>query len=332
MGIQNTLRTSVDVAGSFDRRADFRAGLAMVACTQRPCPRCSSSLVPPDEPQGKCCFRYRPDHCYDGTPHNLEVEASKGSGYIDCFRGTDLRRTHITCGAWVVTMICGTSLGSYSTYFFQQAGLSVTYSFRLSLGLYGIGAVGTVLSWILLNLFGRRTLYLSGLSTIFIFLLSIGFSSLAGKTNVAAQWAISSILLAMVFAYNCAVGPVSYTLVTEMPSTRLKTKTVVLARSSYILLAIITNTITPRMLNPTAWDWGAKSAFFWSGSCAICLVWVFFMVPEPKGRTYGELDILFKERVPTRKFKDMSISPALNAEADKTSILVHDIGDKLQSS
>lgn len=115
-------------------------------------------------------------------------------------------------------------------------------------------------------------------------------------------------LLIMTFVYNSAVGPICYTLVTEIPSTRLKTKTVVLARSFYIVFAIVTNTITPLMLNPTAWNWGAKSGFFWAGSCALCLVWTFFVVPEPKGRTYGELDIFFKEKVPTRKFKTTSVS------------------------
>lgn len=239
--------------------------------------------------------------------NKIEEETSRGSGYIDCFRATDLRRTHITCGAWVVTMICGTSLSSYSTYFFEQAGLSVTHAFSLSLGLYAIGAVGTILSWILVMLFGRRILYLTGLSMILTVLLVIGFASLAKGDNSAAQWAIGSMLLIMTFVYNSAVGPVCYTLVTEIPSTRLKTKTVVLARSFYIVFAIVTNTITPLMLNPTAWNWGAKSGFFWAGSCALCLVWTFFVVPEPKGRTYGELDIFFKEKVPTRKFKTTSV-------------------------
>ncbi len=57
------------------------------------------------------------------------------------------------------------------------------------------------------------------------------------------------------------------------------------------------------MLNPTAWNWGAKSGFFWFGWTFLCLVWTFFRLPEPKGRTYGELDILFENRVSARKFK-----------------------------
>jgi len=32
------------------------------------------------------------------------------------------------------------------------------------------------------------------------------------------------------------------------------------------------------------------------------MVWTFFRLPEVKGRTYEELDILFEDRVSARKF------------------------------
>ena len=56
------------------------------------------------------------------------------------------------------------------------------------------------------------------------------------------------------------------------------------------------------MLNPTAWNWGAKTGFFWAGICGLLFAWTFFRLPEPKGRTYGELDILFENKVSARKF------------------------------
>jgi SP family general alpha glucoside:H+ symporter-like MFS transporter len=42
--------------------------------------------------------------------------------------------------------------------------------------------------------------------------------------------------------------------------------------------------------------------FFWMGTAAITLVWAFFRLAETKGRTFEELDIMFGDRVPTRKF------------------------------
>jgi len=42
--------------------------------------------------------------------------------------------------------------------------------------------------------------------------------------------------------------------------------------------------------------------FFWAATAFIIMVWTFFRLPEVKGRTYEELDILFEDRVSARKF------------------------------
>lgn len=175
-------------------------------------------------------------------------------------------------------------------------------SFNMSLGQYALGAVGTISAWFLMGKLGRRTLYLYGQIGMFIFLGVIGSVSFAGRDNVSAQWAIGSLLLIYTFTYNCTVGPVCYSLVCELSSTRLRTKSVVLARNCYNICGIINNIITPAMLNPSEWDWGATSAYFFAGMCFLFGTWTYFRLPEPKGRTYTELDILFEQRVSARKF------------------------------
>lgn len=34
-------------------------------------------------------------------------QISSGTSYLDCFRGIDLRRTEIVCGAWACQQLCG---------------------------------------------------------------------------------------------------------------------------------------------------------------------------------------------------------------------------------
>jgi MFS transporter, SP family, general alpha glucoside:H+ symporter len=63
------------------------------------------------------------------------------------------------------------------------------------------------------------------------------------------------------------------------------------------------------MLNPTAWNWGAKTAFFWAGFCALGTVWTIFRLPEPKGLTYADLGPLFENHVSARKFKEVKVDP-----------------------
>lgn len=47
-----------------------------------------------------------------------------------------------------------------------------------------------------------------------------------------------------------------------------------------------------------------------------CAFWTYFRLPEPKGRTYAELDIRFEQRVSARKFKSTVIDK-LDADVDK---------------
>lgn len=235
--------------------------------------------------------------------HTNEAEKSlvAGTSYIDCFRGVNLRRTEITCAVWAVQNLCGNSFMTYSTYFYQQAGLPTTASFSMSLGLYGIAFVGTLFSWVLMSYLGRRTLYFTGLCILDVVLLVIGIIA-ATSNSSAASWAVGSLLLVFTAVYDMFIGPICYSLVAEIPSTRLRPKTIVLARAVFNCFGIMNGVLTPYMLNPTAWNWKGKTGFFWAGICLLCTVYCFFRLPEPRGKTFGELDILFEKHVGAREF------------------------------
>lgn len=257
--------------------------------------------------------------------NDMEKEFASGTSYTDLFKGTNRRRTEIVCTVWMIQTLCGSTFIGYSTYFFQQAGMAVDNSFTMTLATYAFGAVGTMLSWFLMTKIGRRSLYLYGQITMCVIMLAIGCTSFAGTSNVAAQWGIGAMILVYTFIYDSTVGPVCYSLVSELSSSRLRTKSVVLARNMYNIIGIITNIITPRMLNPTAWDWGAKTGFFWCGTCFICILWTFFRLPEPKGRTYAELDLLFEHGVSARKFKSTIVHPTDTERTSRMSLVVEKV-------
>lgn len=54
-------------------------------------------------------------------------------------------------------------------------------------------------------------------------------------------------------------------------------------------------------------QWKGKTAFFWAGCAAITTVWAYYRLPEARGRTYEELDILFAKGVSARKFASHKI-------------------------
>ncbi|KAJ5761282.1 hypothetical protein N7520_008438 [Penicillium odoratum] len=236
-----------------------------------------------------------------------EMYSNTGTGYMDCFKGVNLRRTEIVSVAWLAQTFCGFGLVSYSVVFLERAGLNQSNSFSFTIGVSGLGWIGTVGSWYLLDHFGRRTLYLAGLTGMFIILTVIGALG-ASTQSTSVSWAIGCLLLILALVYDVTIGPVCFAIVSEVPSTRLKIKSLAIARNTYNTGFIITNILVPHMLSAGSWNWGAKCGFFWAGICALLFIWTFLRLPETAGRTFAEIDALFEHHIPARKFSTTDTS------------------------
>ena len=214
--------------------------------------------------------------------NELEIQQTAGTSYWDCFKGVDLRRTEVTCVTWLIQQTSGSPMIGWATYSMEQAGLSPNNAYSLGVGCSALGFCGTVLSWLLMPHFGRRTLYLWGQAVMFVVLMivgGLGVPALSGSIG----WASGAMLLILTFVYDFTVGPVCYSLVAELPSTRLRIKTVVLSRNVYNVMGIVIGTLQPHFLNPTGWNWRGKTCFFWGGLNLLGLIWTYFRLPEPKG-------------------------------------------------
>ena len=53
--------------------------------------------------------------------YQLEVDISAGARWIDCFKGTDLRRTEIAAWAFMNQSLCGDPFGGQQIYFRESA-------------------------------------------------------------------------------------------------------------------------------------------------------------------------------------------------------------------
>ncbi|RDH27337.1 and other transporter-domain-containing protein [Aspergillus welwitschiae] len=239
----------------------------------------------------------------------LENKITTGASYLDCFKGTDLRRTEIVCMVWAIQNLSGNSFSNYSTYFLEQAGLSTDNAYAFAMGQYGINMVGVFGAWFLMSIgLGRRTLYLYGLCGLCVMLLVMGFLGLVPEEHkTQAALATGCMMIIWALFYQLTVGTVAYSLVAELSTRRLQIKTVVLGRNLYNIVAIVCGVLTPYMLNPGAWDWGNYAGFFWGGICFLCIVYTFFRVPEPNGRSFAELDLLFERGVSARKFAQTQV-------------------------
>lgn len=231
----------------------------------------------------------------------LERAETENASVLECFRGTNLRRTEINCVVWAAQILCGNAILYYSVVFLEAAGFTELQAFDLNISLAACYIVGGVICWLLFPHFGRATIYMSGMTFMFFCLIAIGGLGFASSTQ--SQMAVGILLVVSTLCNMITIGPACYPIVAETPSGRLRYKTIVIGRFVYNLTGIVTNSITPRMLSASAWNWGAKTGLFYAGTNLLCNIWCWFRLPETKDRTFGEIDILFDNRVPARKFK-----------------------------
>lgn len=236
----------------------------------------------------------------------LERRLHKTTTYMDCFKGANLRRTEICAMAYMIQVLCGNPLMGYINYFFTTAGLDTTAAFHMGVGNTAIGFFATCVTWVVLSYFGRRRIYCSGVyfMTLLLFIVAIidCIPDYDNKPNII--WAQGSLLDVWTFFYQLTVGPMTFVIISECSSTKLRTRTIAVATACQALCAIVTTVAVPYMFNPGEGNLRGKIGFVFGGLSLLCGTWAFFRLPETKNRTYEELDIMFERRVPTKQFKD----------------------------
>ncbi|KAI6849743.1 hypothetical protein KC332_g956 [Hortaea werneckii] len=248
----------------------------------------------------------------DMMQHTIRVEAEmkQKATYRALFNKQNLRRTEIVFWVYTSQQMCA-QLMSYIVYFLQEAGLSTSISFEMAMGQYALGTVAVAVSFLLVPRWGRRTFLLVGLGYSALTTFVIGFLGLGGtREHPALANAIGALLIIQYGVFFGTITPITYTIVSEIPTSVLRTKSVALGRSGYNLITIIYGQLIPRMIQESSWDWGGRCGLLWGGIMAIMFVWAFFRVPETKHRTFEEVDLLFANGVGARKFKKAHVDIA----------------------
>lgn len=161
---------------------------------------------------------------------------------------------------------------------------------------------------------------MSGMGILSCLLLIIGIISVSSHAQ-GAKWAAGALCLCWLLTYSLTVGPIAYTIVSETSAIRLRAKSVCLARNAYCIMNIVSSTLETYFMNPTEWDLKGKTAFFWFATSACTFVWAYFRLPEARGRTYEEMDLLFKKGVDARKFSSYQIDAYAGSGDSKLEIL-----------
>jgi hypothetical protein len=104
------------------------------------------------------------------------------------------------------------------------------------------------------------------------------------------------------FVYDCSIGPVEYVLLGEISSTRLRSKTIAVALAVKAVFGIVNSEAMPFMMNSDHANWRGKAAFLFGGLNIFFTLWAYLRIPETRGRTFEEIDLLFERGVRARDF------------------------------
>ncbi|KAJ5274078.1 hypothetical protein N7478_009203 [Penicillium angulare] len=245
---------------------------------------------------------------YAMIERTIEIEAQLGKAptFMDLLKGSDRRRTIITCLVYTSQNFAGNLIANQATYFFEQAGMSTAFSFQLNLITTCLQFVANAGSWFLTAYFCRRTVYLCGLSVNIVFLFLLGICASIPQ-NVHTNYAQACLGVIISFVYAGSQGPISYTIISETSSIRLRPLSTAVGRAAYYFTEIPMIYLSSRMLNTTGWNLAGKCGYVWGGTAVVCWVTAYFFLPELKHRSYRESDILFNRKVPARQFKSTVI-------------------------
>ncbi|KAF3385481.1 Maltose permease MAL61 [Penicillium rolfsii] len=236
----------------------------------------------------------------------IELEKTeKKPNLIELWKGTDRYRTLIVCGVYASQNLTGNLIANQAVFFFKQAGMAENTAFALGLITSALQWIMVMLSWILTTYLGRRTIYVYGQLINCAFLVALGIAaSIGSSTDKAASNAQASLGLIVSVLFCLGPAPASWVIIGETPSVRLRPLTTGIGRGAYYLVNIPCIFLSSYMLNSDKWNLGGKSGYVWAGTAFFCTAMSYIWIPEMKDRSFREIDILFKRKVPARKWKE----------------------------
>jgi len=201
-----------------------------------------------------------------------------------------------------------TFIFQYTTYFFILAGVKQSEAFSFTAIMFALQLVANMLSWYLIERFGRRFLLLTGTTVVLISHFVIGgIGTSSTYTSGPFPKAVVSFMVILTVFYELSLGSAGWAVSGEASTPALRALTQSIAVMASTISAFVIFFTIPYLINPDEANLGPKIYFIYGSFTILVLAFIYFMVPEMKGRKYEELDYMFQHRIPTRKFKGFSM-------------------------
>ncbi|KAL2823846.1 general substrate transporter [Aspergillus cavernicola] len=231
---------------------------------------------------------------------------AKSSSLMDCFRGTNWRRTRIILYCNALSQMIGATFLANAPYFLVMAGMSANNTGMIvEIGL-AFAISSSILTWFALGRYGRRNIILFGVALSCIFFLIMGITS-CFPSNPKALWAIGISLELTWWTMGPTIGP-AMGIAGEVSQVRLRAKSQSVGFAFNYFFSTLWNVVVPYMFNADEGNLGGKLGWIFLATGVISLLVVYFEFPETKDRSYEMLDEMFRQKVSSRRFATWSPS------------------------
>lgn len=163
---------------------------------------------------------------------SLREEADQGT-WADLFKGHNRRRTLIVIGVGFFFQGSGNSFSGHFSGIFVKS-LGTLNPFNITVAQTVITTATAFIGIQLVDRVGRRKMWLSGSTFMFLVLMATGALGINKPVSYRASQGIIATMELYQAAYTATVAPLYYTLITEIPASRLRDKTVRLGATANI--------------------------------------------------------------------------------------------------
>ncbi|KAM0541014.1 hypothetical protein ACHAPJ_013414, partial [Fusarium lateritium] len=221
-------------------------------------------------------------------------EQHAASSIMDCFRGTNLRRTVIAMSVQILQQAQGVSfIQNFIVTFMQQLGFPD--ALQTNMMITGCSFAVHIVTFLTFDKIGRRHSLSWGAIGMAGCMLGTGAATATGETgNFSSTVANASAALLVLWycIYGFTWGPGCWVVAAETGTGQLRERTLFLASMGSFLTSVPINFVNPYVQR----ELDGSITFIYGGFSIIASVWVLFMIPETKDRSLEELDEMFQAR------------------------------------
>lgn len=230
---------------------------------------------------------------------------------------SDFRRLYIGCCIMFFQQFMGcNAMIYYAPTIFTQLGLDGNTSSLLATGVYGIvNTLSTIPAVLLIDKVGRRPLLMSGALGTGISLVIVGAIVGGFGTSLVSQKAAGWAGIAFLYIYDVnfsySFAPIGWVLPSEIFNLGNRSKAISITTSTTWMCNFIIGLVTPMMFEAI----GYGTYIFFAAFCFLALGFTYFFVPETRGKTLEDMDLVFGDNsAHEEKLKLFQIATRLQGE------------------